>query len=394
VAGRHLLSSATDREAPHVIQIGATPAFTGEGRGDLLCRCGASVLIQGYRPAQFIDIRIRCGRCGLVSGTPGLEEGEILPRSATPVAPAQVPAITSSRVATGTVLVCQDAFTRRYRQTQPVAVPDVPILVTRAMLEAAAADYDRLSGGLLAEQATASPPALSDEHGAYPFSWAVLRLREQIGRPEWSWLYQNEDAMAAMYVAAMHHLVQCWGQYPLLSRLAAPLAQPGRYLRTVAGFALAKLLFDSGNRVAFSLTGGDVDLRVVTAGGEPLSVALLAPERLQWREKDRRSADGFRHAIMDAMNTAQPQVNRGTPGIVALAVSILHPDFDQMVVDAIHAAFQSVGRRHRGIAAVAIVMPKVLPAGQPDRLGFGYAFYPIPNPNFAGSNPVRLHAGP
>jgi hypothetical protein len=65
-----------------------------------------------------------------------------------------------------------------------------------------------------------------------------------------------------------------------------------------------------------------------------------------------------------------------------------------MVVDAIHAAFQSVGRRHRGIAAIAIVMPKVLPAGLPDRLGFGYAFYPIVNPNFAGQNPIRLHAGP
>jgi hypothetical protein len=200
--------------------------------------------------------------------------------------------------------------------------------------------------------------------------------------------------MAAMYVAAMHHLVQCWGAYPLLPRLAAPLARPDAFLRTVAAFALAKLLFDSGNRVGFSLAGSDIDLRLANADGDPLSVALLAPERLQWRERERRSPDRFRHAIIDAMATAQPRVNRGAPGIVALAVSILQPDFDQMVVDAIHAAFHSVGRRHRGIAAVAIVMPKVLPAGLPDRLGFGYAFYPIVNPNFAGNNPVRLQPAP
>jgi len=60
------------------------------------------------------------------------------------------------------------------------------------------------------------------------------------------------------------------------------------------------------------------------------------------------------------------------------------------VVDAIHAAFQTIGRRNRGVAAVAIIMPKVLPAGQPDRIGFGYAFYPIRNPRFFGENPIRL----
>ena len=145
--------------------------------------------------------------------------------------------------------------------------------------------------------------------------------------------------------------------------------------------------------LVFTPAGGNVDLHITTPDGALLPVALLAPERLQWRERERRSLDAFRHTIIDAMGIAQPQINRGTPGIVALAVSILQPDFDQMVVDAIHAAFQSVGRRHRGIAAIAIVMPKVLPAGRPDRLGFGYAFYPIVNPNFAGTNPVRLHAG-
>jgi hypothetical protein len=234
---------------------------------------------------------------------------------------------------------------------------------------------------------------LGDDHGEYPFSWAVLRLREQIGKPGWSWLHHNDDAMATMYIMAMHHLIRCWGNHPLLDRLATPIFQQGRFMHGVGSLALAKLLFDAGNRVAFTPAGSNVDLHITTPDGALLPVALLAPERLQWRERERRSLDAFRHTIIDAMGIAQPQINRGTPGIVALAVSILQPDFDQMVVDAIHAAFQSVGRRHRGIAAIAIVMPKVLPAGRPDRLGFGYAFYPIVNPNFAGTNPVRLHAG-
>ena len=79
----------------------------------------------------------------------------------------------------------------------------------------------------------------------------------------------DDDAMATMYVAALHHLMQCWGQHPLLARLAAPLAERDRFIRTVAGLAMAKLLYDGGNRVGFSLSGGDVDLHFTTPVDEP-----------------------------------------------------------------------------------------------------------------------------
>src|SRR5262249_38941136 len=85
--GRTVLSIAAGPDAPHVVQIGAAPAFIGAGVRDLVCQCGESVLIQGYLPANFIGIRIRCARCGEVTTTPGLAEGDILPRNATPIAP-------------------------------------------------------------------------------------------------------------------------------------------------------------------------------------------------------------------------------------------------------------------------------------------------------------------
>ena len=289
------------------------------------------------------------------------------------------------------MLACRDAIARDYALTRPRHLPDEPLLLSRAMLETAAADYDRLTGGRLAEHAAASPSAEGPEHGAYPFAWSVLRLRERIDRPGWSWLHQDDDAMAAMYVAALHHLMQCWGQHPLLARLAAPLAERDRFIRTVAGLrdGEAAVRWRQPRRV-LAVAGGDVDLHFTTAADEPLSLALLAPDALQWRQRDRRSPDVLRGAVIDAVASAQGRVNRSKPGIVVLAVSILQPDFDQMVVDAIHAAFQTVGRRHRGVAAVAVVMPKVLPVGPPDRVGFGYAFYPIRNPRFAGENPIRL----
>ena len=87
LAGGDLLAIASDQATPHFVQVGAAPVFRGAGTGDLLCRCGASVLIQGYLPGNFLAIRIQCFRCGAVSTTPGLPEGEILPRSAIAIEP-------------------------------------------------------------------------------------------------------------------------------------------------------------------------------------------------------------------------------------------------------------------------------------------------------------------
>ena len=363
--------------------------FRGSGTGDLPCRCG-SVLIQGYLPANFLAIRLQCFHCGAVTITPGLPDGEILPRSAVSVAPLHTPVVTTSNINRGAVLACQNAIARGYALTQPRGWPTEPPLLSHAMLDAAAADYDRLTGGRLAEHGAASPPALGAEHGPYPFAWALQRLREQIDKPNWAWMQFDDDAMATMYVTALHHLMHCWGQHPLLARLAAPLAHADRFIRTVTGFATAKLLFDAGNRVGFSPSANDVDLHFTTPADEPLSLELLAPESLQWGQKERRSPDVCRATVANALISVQARVNRLHPGMVVLAASILHPEFDQMIIDAIHAAFQSVGRRHRGVAAVAVVIPKVMPAGPPDRIGFAYAFYPILNPRFAGENPIRL----
>ncbi len=374
-------------DTPHFIQVGAVPVFAGAGSSDLVCRCGLSVLIKGYLPANFLAIRIKCFRCGEICETPGLPEGEMLPHWAALIAPQELPGVTTTPVARGAVLACATATARGYDLTRPRSVPDLPLEMSRALVEAAASQYDALAGGRLEEQIAASRGASGVDPGNYPFAWSVQWLRDRIDNPDWSWIYHNDDAVAAIHVVAMHNLVQCWGHHPRFGSLAANVGEAGRFLRTLSAFATAKLLYDAGNRVGFSQ---DLRLHFATVADEPMSLALLEPAALQWREHERRSPEVLRVAVIDALTGAQGTVNRLRPGIVVLSVSVWQPDFDQMLVDAIHAAFQSVGRRHRGVAAVAAIMPKGLQTGSPDRIGFGYAFYPILNPRFAGENPIRM----
>jgi hypothetical protein len=131
-------------------------------------------------------------------------------------------------------------------------------------------------------------------------------------------------------------------------------------------------------------------LHFATPGGDALTLALRAPDALQWREHERRTPQSLRAAVLEALASAQGQVNARKPGIVLLSASILLPDFDQALVDAIHAAFRSAGRKHHGVAAIGVIIPKVMPAGIPEQVGFGYAFYPMRNPHFAGENPIRV----
>lgn len=369
------------------------PVFSGAGNGDLICQCGNSFLIKGYTPGNYLAIRIKCFRCGAITTTPAMPAGEILPHDAVAIEPRALPAVTTSTVPRGAVLADSEALAHEYALTRPGPTLNEAMTLSSTVLETVAQEYDRLTGGRLAEHLATSPPAMEPRHGDYPFAWSLSRLRQQIAQPEWRWLRQNDDALATMHVAALRHLLDCWGRHPLLDRLASPLAERGQFLPTVTGFATARLLFDAGNRVGFSLpsTGqSGVRLHFSTSAGEPLSLALRAPRALQWSERDRRSPQVLRAAVADALASAHGQVNARCPGVLVLSASILLPDFDQAVVDSLHAVFRTMGRKYRGVAAIAVVMPKVFPVERLDQVGFGYAFYPIRNPHFAGENPIKV----
>jgi len=290
-------------------------------------------------------------------------------------------------------MVCRQAMAAEYGLTRPRDPPVEPMVLSADMLESCAAAYDRLTNGALAEHLASATRTVTLDASDYSFAWALLRLRERVASEGWAWFRENNDTMAATHVTAFQHFLDCWGQHPRLGALLPALLVPGAFLRTMASFATAKLLFDSGNRVGFSLPTAsrfDAIPHISTGDGTAFALAMRSPDQLQWRERHRATAEVLRASVEEALASAQGVVNRNNPGILVLSASILQPQFDQTLVDAIDAALRAVGRRHRGVAAVASIMPRVAPMQRPQQIGFGYAFHPIRNKHFVGDSPVRM----
>ena len=194
--------TATALDAAHFIQVGEAPAFAGAGGSDLICRCGQSILIKGYLPANYLAIRIKCFRCGTINVTPALAEGEILSRSAVGIERNEVrggraracSAWRGARVPErNNALLPADATARHTCRGGAVVARDAG--GNRAGIRQAHRGAPcRARGGLAARNGSAD--------GDYPFAWAVSRLRQRIGQPGWSWLRQDDDALAAMQVVA------------------------------------------------------------------------------------------------------------------------------------------------------------------------------------------------
>src|SRR4051794_40871661 len=74
-------ASSEPNETPIIVQGTSAPVFRSNeaSESDLRCRRCSGLLIAGYFPASFIDIRIECFQCKEITETPGLSEGEILP---------------------------------------------------------------------------------------------------------------------------------------------------------------------------------------------------------------------------------------------------------------------------------------------------------------------------
>jgi hypothetical protein len=385
-------------QEPYVIQGSAAPAFRMPGEaGSLVCGCQGSVLVEGYRPENFVSVRIKCFVCGQITSTPGLPPGEILPsRIVTLGADGRFLLSSTLEMREHVVVTCDKEIEFEQSSTRPRKPADENISIDLNLIDQVEAEFGRIIGArALEHQCSAVRRAMKHGHSGadeFPLAWGCLWLRNWLAQEAGGWRLDAPFMAATTYLLAFRHFAAAWGHHPRFATISQSFAGGRFFHHNIAQFAAASYMIEHGNRVGLAIPEGGsqrtADLYTRTAPGEVLHIETKAPQALQWPN----AILGDRHAIgqvvLKALKTAKGQLNRKKKGILVVAANVNVPHFDQQLHAGIRSAIHAKGRDHRGVAAVVGIVPTITVAGSPLKLAHGYTFVPILNPHFDGENPV------
>jgi hypothetical protein len=393
--------------APHFLQVGDAPIFVGDGTDDLACRCGASVLVRGLRPGVLLAIDLECAACGAIATTPGLGADQVVPFGVHTADRNRMTVAQPITLPPGVTLGDRDELVRVDRMSAPRDVPAAPFEMSDATLSAAAAEYDRLSGGQLAAHRRAVPPNIGHPTGdpntgdavrglaRLPVAWALGQLAPGVATEGWKCLAEEPDAVAAVQLGAFREFAQVWSQHPLFPAMAASAAATGFSTHSLAVFAAARSMVKDGNRIGFAPPGGGIAVTPPGGGGridgfyietsptERMPVHVRRFDGFDWPRGSAANAAATRAAAIDALIATQGRINARQPGFLVLSVGAVHRQVDQALVDGMNQTMGERGRRHRGLAGVMLLLPKIVPTARPDQVVFSWMFLPFANPHFS-----------
>lgn len=369
---------------PHYIQIEGTPVVVGAGFGLFGCGCGKSLLIAGYEPRNFLGIAIQCASCGLISETPGLPQGAAPPAAVTVIERgAQNP---PPNIGTDMVLISREEMNRLAELYLPRLTDNNPHVIGEALLGEVEARHRTWTGESL------DPSAAGYKDDA--LAWAVAHFRQRLLDPGWTSITLDIDMVAAAVVSAFQDMVASWAHHPLFGAMMGTAAAQAFSLHAMAMFGTAKALTSAGNQIGFVATQGSrpriASMRVVLAEANQMSLAVTRFDRFEWPNGAEATPQSVRSAIIDAMGSIQGSINRLRPGMLILSPGAVEGRLESVFVDGITEAVASHGKRHRGLAAVGAIFPKVAPTGRPREVRFGYSFYPVANRNHSIGRSVRI----
>jgi hypothetical protein len=376
---------------PHFVQVGQAPVLICDGSEDLACGCGHSELVKGYRPERLIAVGIRCSACGAVTVTPDLPPDARLTGHIVPVDRHAREMPSPGTMQPGAILADRATVHRIEAPLRPRRPSGDPVTVTPALLDEVTAAYDRLTGGAFIAHADASLPLNWTGVRRYPLAWGCLHLRSWLSGSDLPLLGPVETTIAAIHVAAFRQFLATWEHHPLFSDMAALAATTGFGLHELAVFATLSVLFESGNRIGL-LAPDDGPPRIrewsVQTGDQLLAVETAAFPKFAWPDGRPWPAAAIRSAIQDAVEGARGRINLRKPGILVLSAGLVPEDFDAPMQQGMERLFRSAGRANRGLAAMAMIAPRVVATARPDQYGFGWLFRPVANPSFEGQNGV------
>jgi hypothetical protein len=376
----------------HFVQGSDQPVLNGTGAGTLPCPCG-NTLITGYDPLLTLGISIRCARCEVVTTTPPLPDGAMPPSAVLVVSPSAQPRIVAMTVAPGVAVISQTEMDRLSALFRPVTPANNTYRMSADLLDAAAVAYERYLGVPLRD-VPARPDEPFRDLRDHALAWAVGHLRAALRDPSWRGIHDAPDAVAALHVAGFLHFVATWSHHPLFPAMAATASDRGCSLHGLAPFAAAHCLNMMGNRILFppptGYPGRIEGFGLVTGAAGALPVHIEVFDRFEFPFGVQWDQASLLTAVSAAIEAAQGHINLRHPGLLLLSPGSAPGGYDVALHQAMQSAMRSLGRKNRGLMAVASVLLRQQPAPDPAAVRFGYGFLPVANQRYLGENQLRM----
>ena len=152
-------------------------------------------------------------------------------------------------------------------------------------------------------------------------------------------------------------------------------------------FAAAHSLAMAGSRIGFqkplgypSRIGG-FDLAV--GATEVVSVLIDVFDRFEFPFGRPWDHANLRVAVADAVSAAAGRINLRNPGLLLLSPGTALAGYDEALIEAVKAVVPSLGRKNRGLMAVAPIVLRLQPMPDPQAIRIGYGLFPVQNRRYA-----------
>ncbi len=378
----------------HFVQGGDGPVLLGTGAGTLRCACG-STLIEGFTAAGFLGLGIRCARCGTLTTTAGLPEGQVPPRSAIVATAAEAPRTTAMTVPRDVPVVGHAEMQRWQSLLQP-AVVDNAYSVSGALLDETAAVFERHLGAVLPDPGNRSADSF-DGLKTHPLGWAVGYLRRQVRQDTWACMQDAPTAAAVTHVTGFLHMAATWSRHPLLPAMLTAAGERGFSLHALAPFAAAHGLMKMGNRIRFGEPTGNpatlCDFALVI-GNEPAAVQLEVFDRFEFPFGQPWNPTVLREAVQAVLGSAQGRINLRHPGLLLLSPGSALAGYDEALIEAVKHGVQMLGRRNRGLLAVMPVTLRLQALADRQAARLVYGLFPTANRHYRGDGQLQMRPSP
>lgn len=393
-----LPDSSKSDELPYCVQGSDAPAFSGDVDTGEHLRCTAGcgqVLIENYIEEAYVNVGIKCHKCGSITRTPGLPLGEVFASPILTLGEKGAYLLGKTvKAKSGVIITCDQELARELEATAP-RDRSLPLIITPKGLQDLTKRYDNIVGERFSTQRKSVERLGRSSIKTFPFAWAITHLEDCLASGVLD-IRRAETLTALLWLNMFNHVVGTWEHHPRFALVARDLGMPKSFLHTSSKLIAAAYLYHVGNRVGLSLEDQpgrpNPDLYVRTSGRNKIFLEVKAPEALQWGGDRSTAIEQVENAVRTCIKKSSSQINRSSHGMLIISSSLLSESFPALLERAIQSVLSSRGRDHTSLAAVAGMSPSAFRMTTQVRGGaasnVGFQFSITLNEHYRGTNPI------